>query len=151
MASSSFSNTSEAAPNATFSFREPPTRRSSSLSSESDHTLRAAKRLKSAPKPSFATILTTQSATSYDRKTYRKEAERHRRERIKFCFEGVKQILQRDSFGTRSPSKVKVLDTAREYIEDLRNSAQGKERTASEMEQEIEWSRVRLGVEAGVV
>ncbi|KAJ3077279.1 hypothetical protein HDU98_004241 [Podochytrium sp. JEL0797] len=157
MAAASVSNTPTAPTNATFSFREPQTRRSSPSSSEDDNStrLRATNRpavAKPPVIPASTAILTAPRVTTtpYDRKTYRKEAERHRREMLKVSFDEVKHILPRDSFSTRLPSKEKVLDTAREYIEDLRDSAQVKAQAVSEMEREIEWLRFSgLRVAAG--
>ncbi|KAJ3069336.1 hypothetical protein HDU98_007623 [Podochytrium sp. JEL0797] len=77
------------------------------------------------------------------RKMYRKHAEKARRELLKVSFAEVKQILPGHCFAERLPSNEKVLDKAREYIEDLRGSAQGKEQTVSEIEREIE--RLRFG------
>ncbi|KAI9348178.1 hypothetical protein BDR26DRAFT_854133 [Obelidium mucronatum] len=87
--------------------------------------------------PSSASSSKGSTRTLEERRQYRKQAEKQRRELIKTSFDQVKQILPRNSFTEKLPSKEKVLDVATDYILDLMREEDEKVKTISALEYEI--------------
>ncbi|KAI8618484.1 hypothetical protein BC830DRAFT_1108530, partial [Chytriomyces sp. MP71] len=70
-----------------------------------------------------------------NKKEHHKVNEQRRRDNMKQCFDGLREVLPRDRFGEKNPSKERVLQFSREYILQLQQERNGLERQKSEAEQ----------------
>ncbi|KAJ3025547.1 UNVERIFIED_CONTAM: hypothetical protein HDU68_007016 [Siphonaria sp. JEL0065] len=89
--------------------------------------------------------------TLEEKRLYRKEAEKARRELMKASFDIVKEILPHNSFREKLPSKEKVLDAASNYILDLMKEEAAKAQVVADLEREVRLLKIHGGFSFGGV
>ncbi|KAI8617806.1 hypothetical protein BC830DRAFT_1227313 [Chytriomyces sp. MP71] len=105
------------------------------------------------PPPPPPPSIETAPVDSETKKEHHKVNEQRRRDSMKQCFDGLREVLPRDRFGEKNPSKERVLQFSREYILQLQQERNGLEEQMREAEQVaalqgMELERLRAEVEA---